>query len=78
MSDDVAMAHDPDAWPQWPALPIKRGSETGILLAVDEKRNTVFLINLFSMAMGQAKLEDAEQIEYHSLEEIFNDGWRVD
>jgi hypothetical protein len=78
--ESIRMMDDPDNWPQWPLLPLKRyavGSndmETGYMIHVSgEDRTTVFQGNIF---MAQPDTDPA--IKYDGFQEIVNDGWEVD
>ncbi len=87
--DDLEFMNTPDLWPNWPLLPINRypeapkGPECGILVACHECRNTVFLVNMFSLEAGSIRdilidKTEVKRIAYPSAEAILADGWIVD
>jgi hypothetical protein len=75
---DIAGMKDPDIWPQWPLLPLKRyeqGShrmQTGYLVAQEKDRWSVYLGNVWAV-----QITDPAQ-PYDSPEAIVADGWEVD
>lgn len=84
--DDLRMMQTPDAWPQYPRLPIKRGSasapyEMGVLVvARGVGRHVVLLTNLFDARL-QALDEGGHGIptmSYPDFEAMIADGWIVD
>ena len=83
--------NDKSKWPKWPYLPLKRPItdtlNTGLLLAVSGKRAThVLCDNLYSGTLRDLfekyktpdNVPDEYWKTYNSLEEIYDDGWRVD
>jgi len=86
--DDRGMILDPEFWPRWPLLPVKRypkagGMECGFLVAAENVRWTVFLESIYGLAKyGQSLKEVAEKIpnkiEYADLDALLADGWIVD
>jgi hypothetical protein len=79
--DDLAMMRDPDRWPVWPQLPIKRNKdgaplELGRLLNTSLKDDTVAPIVRLGTIFEP--WSNAETIEYPDLEAVVADGWIVD
>lgn len=79
--EDLQMMQDPDEWPYWPQLPLKRrfrdkprkpGPMYGFLVAIPELRPIVFV------GLIGAVQENRPTIEYSSFEELLEDGWLVD
>lgn len=78
---DLDMVKDPDRWPQWPILPLKRGDqneEIGFLVASGIP--TVYLKNIWALKPGPMRdqLEGVSNLGYSTFEELISDGWRVD
>ena len=71
--DHVGFMAQDDDWPNWPVLPIKNYPKTGLL--VSGGGPTVYLKNMFDSSLP---LDEAETIEYSSLQEVYDAGWRVD
>jgi hypothetical protein len=89
MFDHKAFMEDPEKWPSWPLLPVKRYTEKprgGLnlpdcaLLYDDLSRTgvapTVYLENLFTATPESMKT--AEKIEYQDFADLIADGWVVD
>jgi len=63
LKDDKAMMSNPDTWPMWPFLPVKREQpdsvvyETGVMIAIKEQRTTVFLINFWRIVDEKISLK---------------------
>ena len=77
---DIDMMRDPDRWPQWPVLPVKRtdltkdpAREVGII--GDGGGPTIHLRNLFA---SSTQIKDAKRMEYLDFTELVQDGWGVD
>ncbi len=82
MMDDLQMMQNPDKWPQWPYLPVKRWvkdrqtPDLAIMSVTGESASKpiVYFKNMFdSKALIRTK-----HLEYASFEELLNDGWVVD
>ncbi len=67
---------DPDTWPKWPALPLKRRTPKGPDLAVvmAGNRTKLYLTNLYML--GQA--DKLEFLQYDSVEDVVKAGWIID
>jgi hypothetical protein len=88
-ADDVAMIGDPDEWPLWPYLPVKRyregrGLEHGTIvdpdvdhdgpLAAPTLRVTHAMLPDMPKTVGRAM----PSVLYANPEAVVADGWRVD
>jgi hypothetical protein len=74
----IAMMQNPDRWPVWPYLPLKRypasgPMQTGYLVHATDARFTVFL-GLIAFARP---MDDARET-FDSFEAIVAAGWEVD
>jgi hypothetical protein len=69
-SNDLQFMKDPDRWPRWPLLPVKRGTQMGLML----EHPRVYLRNLWD----STPLADVESIKYDTYESVIADGWIVD
>ena len=78
MFDDVAFLKDPDNWPNWPVCPVKCYIDEelicGLLFA---GTITVYKLNMFS-GWTKEEFEKAKKWKYETIEDMINDGWRVD
>jgi hypothetical protein len=77
---DKAFILQPNNWPMWPFLTLKRYNaqnelQVGFLVDAASERNTVFLGNLFT-TKGQT--DGLEKIRYICLDALLSDGWKVD
>ncbi len=77
---DLELVNNPDAWPCWPRLPMKKYSDnqTGDFpefgFIVEGGGSTVYLGSVFGVIdMGQVKRK-----HYDSFNEMLDDGWVVD
>lgn len=81
---DIALLKDPMRWPNWPYLCMKKMGEKdpeqfGVIMAMEGRMTTIYLINFWSMVDGTDKLtEKTPKIEYKDLDALLNDGWVVD
>lgn len=88
--DDAAFIRNPDDWPVWPYLPVKKSGRVelgidnktiGILCCTDELVNkgqpTVYHVYLFDLPKKGA-LKDAPKTDYPTVEAMLADGWVVD
>ena len=68
---------DPNEWPTWPVLPVKRRGSMDVGLMLEGQGNKaapiVYLTNLFIR-----DFENCEQKKYEDLEGVVDDGWVVD
>lgn len=77
--DDTAFIGDPDQWPQWPQLPLKRlvkgqaWPQLGVLVDTGGPEFVVVIHSMFEKS-------DAEtpRCTYNSIAAMRADGWRVD
>lgn len=75
---DLEMMQDPDEWPLWPQLPLKRrghhedSRRTGFLVAIPELEPVVYLGIVGTVVLKR------DTIEYSSFEELLAAGWLVD
>jgi hypothetical protein len=82
------MMENPDLWPVWPVLPVKRHTndsswpETGVIMAVKDWMTTVCILNMFSIPSGTSVLEvrkmASKEYMYDSVDALLDDGWVVD
>lgn len=78
---DLQMIENPDNWPAWPYLPMKRyvegkGLQTRLLWL--GRPNTLFEANLFHLPKTKEEFLLLPHQEYSSPEEILQEGWVVD
>ncbi len=75
--DDLSFIKDPNQWPQWPQLPVKRyvnGMEVGVIIEVRTGvEPVVYLKNLYTRFT-----DDTPKLTYGSIDELLADGWMVD
>lgn len=93
MKSDKEFVKSPGEWPRWPLLPLKRGlqnEETGVV--TPDYPSTVLLVNVWSVNAtnlvinqlsnkGKVLLHDGEFLpfkEYETIDDMLNDGWRID
>jgi hypothetical protein len=73
---DLLMMQDPDEWPLWPQLPLKRrgypGERSGFLVAIPELKPIVYLGNVGTV------VENRQFKVYSGFGELVEDGWLVD
>lgn len=75
---DKEIITDPDSWPCWPVLPLKRKNNSledknlGILLA---GKLTVYHVYMFDIPQDLSK---EPKTKYNHVDELLADGWRVD
>lgn len=85
---EKALMQDPDDWPCWPMLPVKRYStkegswpETGLMIAKSNVAGgvepTVYMLNLFGEHTIKEFIE-CKKHKYESLDALVDDGWIVD
>lgn len=76
--DDKAFILDPDKWPHWPVLPVKRIKDTQMDLGclLDTGKIIVVLSNMW--ALKNTPISEQKSITYRTVDELLADGWRVD
>jgi hypothetical protein len=80
MFNDLEFVRNPNDWPMYPYLPLKRRghlNNTGFICA-DGASRTIYLANIFAVMEGEVEIANTEKIIYSSLEELLKDGWMVD
>ncbi|MEM2174360.1 MAG: hypothetical protein QXI58_01865 [Candidatus Micrarchaeia archaeon] len=86
MNIDEKIMKNPDEWPLWPFLPVKRiindKYQFGILVDGDpDYENTVILAQMHHHIRSlndYDKLKYYPKLKYNSIDEILKDGWVVD
>lgn len=83
--DDRAFISDPNRWPCWPLLPIKRGNQQlndknlGVLFDTDPKKGyRVYHCYLFDLPMPQKQFAQVPHTDYATVDALLADGWMVD
>jgi hypothetical protein len=74
---------DPNRWPRWPYLPVKKYPvgmshgmpDTGVVL---EGKPTVYIANLYALPRTPEGWEALQKHEYLTFQALVNDGWIVD
>lgn len=75
---------NPDRWPAWPLLPIKRntskadGPECCILFATEKPWEVVYDCNLFDLPTTIGEMKKRVKYKYDSVDSLLADGWIVD
>lgn len=84
-NDDVEIIRNPQLWPMWPYLPLKRPTIAGfpecrLAVATAEPMTVVriYKANLFNLPPTKEEFENTFDKEYESPEEVVWDGWQVD
>ncbi len=83
--DDRGMISQPDYWPRWPYLPLKRSvpgqswPDVGFVVSDSLKGPlpepvTVYIGNV----LERVKLADREQVVYPTIDSLVESGWIVD
>jgi len=78
---DVSMIKDPNMWPRWPALPMKKllGRQIKCGYIIDDgKKPDIIIGSIFDIPRDPILLKALPREEYDSAEEVSADGWRVD
>jgi hypothetical protein len=87
MSDlDADMMRDPDQWPRWPVLPLKKPSprsfpEFGFLYSRSAKGNLPEPVTLYKGAIldvAKKPLNEIPQEQFETIEKLREAGWVVD
>lgn len=81
--DDLKMMKEPQHWPYWPTLPVKRylknyNMQCGFMYAHDKP--IVYLHNIRDPEINGKKLylNELKQEKYDTYESLLADGWVVD
>lgn len=78
---------NPDNWPCWPFLPVKRRDNSlengnlGVLLSTAEHKAgkmIVYLAYMFDWPQTPEGVKSIKRIEYASVDDLLADGWMVD
>jgi hypothetical protein len=74
----TAFINDPDQWPLWPVLPMKRdwnlNPNAGYLIDSGERPMIILYIgNIYA-----ADRDRHTSVEFDNLEAMFDQGWRID
>jgi hypothetical protein len=88
---DLEMIENPNRWPNWPVLPVKRPRlkddtgfpQLGVIFEVPAQRYTVHVLNMIMFAEAPADqheklLREAEKFAYPDAAAMLADGWVVD
>lgn len=82
---DLKFMSDPEKWPEWPWLPMKRrvpGEHPELaLLHADceaDKPTPLYKINLFQLKTWFPTHKMPKTKEYKTFDEMLADGWEVD
>ncbi len=79
---DKLIIRDPNKWPQWPYLPVKKHLryelKCGVIIEDGAKDVTIYMTNLFNLPKTSAEFKALPQVKYNSVDELLNDGWEVD
>lgn len=82
--DDAQMIRDPDRWPAWPFLPLKRRDNSlesknlAVLCADGKDTYTLYHVYLFDLPKSPEGWKNSPQTTYASIEALLQDGWIVD
>lgn len=83
-TDDMRMVMNPDRWPAWPYLPVKKRDHNfedknlGVLIATEPRTWVVYHTNVFDRPTTMAEWEALPKTEYPSAYDMLADGWVVD
>jgi hypothetical protein len=80
MISDKGFILDPNQWPSWPFLPLKRSTdhwpETGFMM---EGKFTIYVLNMFSLSsMNEVEFANCKKYEYPNVDALLADRWIVD
>jgi hypothetical protein len=82
-----AIVNNPETWPNWPVLPVKREfNKDEIGIVTPEFPSTVIMINMWMVRGGLVQEngkafingEEIPTMSYESVDAMFEDGWVVD
>lgn len=76
---DLSMMRDPNAWPQWPILPLKRSTPDDPLdcgFIAEQEEIIVYHGTMFEVK--EAVADTSRHLRYSTWDEVYDDGWRVD
>jgi len=82
--DDRSFIQNPNRWPQWPFLPIKRRDKTlanknlGILCDTEDSKIIVYHVNLFDLPKVSLSDPSIPKTNYDSIDALLIDDWEVD
>lgn len=81
--EDAEMIANPDRWPAWPILPVKRrgwmDDDCNLGVVLDEgTRSTVYHVNICDLPKTQEGWIGAAKTHYATVEAMLKDGWIVD
>lgn len=83
--DNKKMMMDPDSWPCWPYLPVKRKNYSlkdknlGLLTADGGKEEkTIYHVYLFALPKTLQEFLNSPTTVYPNIDELLADGWVVD
>lgn len=78
--NDSEMMGNPDKWPLWPFLPVKRRSNTveakDLGFLIDDGVSLIVYISY--LPSGPIDLDQVMQLVYPNKEAMLKDGWKVD
>lgn len=77
---DQAFISDPDKWPNWPVLPLKRpiGYEFNCGALIGGRGLRVFEVNIWNLPKTQKEWDAVKDITYTTIDELLDAGWIVD
>lgn len=87
MNDDLKMMQDPNLWPAWPRLPMKRypdgPMETGVLIENMAAYEYLWMPGVSALEHISGEMIRREAIRFRrdnvaKLQEILDDGWMID
>ena len=77
----IDMLKDPNTWPRWPVLPMKRLDDTeavGVVVAVSGYEYTLFKTNMYLVPNTVEELLKLDKEQFKSAEDVLAAGWVVD
>ncbi len=75
---------NPDLWPAWPYLPLKRypkgrsGPEVCLLVATERPYEALYAHNLFHLPPTRDEFLAGKKYVYETVDALLADGWIVD
>ncbi len=79
---DKEMIDNPDLWPNWPFLPVKRRDNSlenknlGVLIDENDSHRTVYHVYMFDLPKNG--LKDKPKTLYPNTDTMIAEGWRID